>query len=248
MQPPKPAIEKQVKQEQKPPMPKSNMGFEVPGMQGKVFADEQKADNAKKKDKKGGFFSSIFGGDKKNEEKNDGDVNTNPSPKNPPPQNPIFNNQNSRVEITPVKISENQEKPQGIHQVLIPLEESEYERTTILNPQAPISPDNAAIVKNQNVLPYLVRKKTDEKIVINKAFFKMGKEPDYVDYLCDNNPAVSRSHADIITRNNEYFIRDNNSTNGTFVNKVRIVGNQEVKIKHEDVITLADEVFEFRIY
>ena len=62
------------------------------------------------------------------------------------------------------------------------------------------------------------------------------------------NPAVSRSHADIIWRNNEYFIRDNYSTNGTFVNMTTITSNQEIKIKHEDEIVLANEVFEFQIY
>ena len=96
-------------------------------------------------------------------------------------------------------------------------------------------------------LPYLVRLSTSEKIQINKKIFRLGKAQNYVDYVCPNSH-VSRSHADILSKNNEYFIRDNNSTNGTYVNGIRIIGNKEVKIKHEDKIKLANEEFEFRIY
>ncbi|NLI63650.1 MAG: FHA domain-containing protein [Bacteroidales bacterium] len=101
---------------------------------------------------------------------------------------------------------------------------------------------------NMKVEPYLIRIKTGERININKALFRLGKERTYVDYFVSNNTAISRTHADIITRDGEYFIRDNNSTNGTFLNGNRITSNQDEKIKHDDKIMLANEVFQFKLY
>ena len=48
--------------------------------------------------------------------------------------------------------------------------------------------------------PYLIREKNNEKILVNKPSFRIGKEKKYCDYFVFDNNAVSRSHADIITR------------------------------------------------
>ncbi len=62
-----------------------------------------------------------------------------------------------------------------------------------------------------------------------------------------DNDKVSRSHADIITRGNRYFIMDLNSTNRTFINGRQIPARQEVEVYNGDRLKLADEEFEFRI-
>ena len=76
----------------------------------------------------------------------------------------------------------------------------------------------------------------------------MGKERSFVDYFIGDNTAVSRSHANFITRDGEYFVVDTNSTNHTFVNGQMIQSNSEVKISHGDTIRLGNEDFEFKIY
>lgn len=95
--------------------------------------------------------------------------------------------------------------------------------------------------------PYLVRKNSFDRMDINKPVFRIGKERSYVDYFVANNNAISRIHADIITRNNCYFVKDENSTNGTYVNGNRLSPKEEVQVFDGDIITFANEEFEFHI-
>lgn len=93
--------------------------------------------------------------------------------------------------------------------------------------------------------PTLHRVLTDEKIIINKPVFRIGKEKSYVDYFVSNNNAVSRSHADIITRGTRFFIIDLNSKNRTYVNDQAIPVHFEIEIFNNDRIKLANEEFLF---
>lgn len=96
--------------------------------------------------------------------------------------------------------------------------------------------------------PHLVRLKNGEKIMLNKPVFRIGKERSYVDYFVSDNTAVSRSHANIITRDGKCFIMDTNSTNHTFVNGGMIRSNEEVALENCAKIRLANEEFEFRVF
>lgn len=98
---------------------------------------------------------------------------------------------------------------------------------------------------NNSIYPYLIRLNNYERVDINKPSFRIGKEKSYVDYFVMNNSAVSRIHADIISRAGRYFIKDNNSTNRTFVNGSVIPFEQEIEIFDGDAIMLANEPFEF---
>ena len=98
------------------------------------------------------------------------------------------------------------------------------------------------------IAPHLIRKKNNEKISLNKPVFRVGKERSYVDYFIGDNTAISRSHANFITREGEYFVVDTNSTNHTFVNGTMINSNEEIKINHGDTIRLANEDFDFKLY
>ena len=97
-------------------------------------------------------------------------------------------------------------------------------------------------------VPYLVRSKNNEKIPVNKPVFRIGKERSYVDYFIGDNTAISRSHANIVNHNEEYFVVDTNSTNHTYVNGGMIQSNVEVKLAHGTRIRLANEEFEFKLY
>lgn len=100
----------------------------------------------------------------------------------------------------------------------------------------------------QMIAPYLIRKKNNEKISLNKPVFRVGKEKSYVDYFIGDNTAISRSHADFITREGSYFVVDTNSTNHTYVNGKMIQSNVETAISHGDTVRLANEDFEFKLY
>lgn len=122
-----------------------------------------------------------------------------------------------------------------------------FGETTVLN-AAPAAGEttvlNAVAAKPS---PYLVRVRNNERVLIDKPCFRIGKERSYVDYFIADNTAISRSHADIISNSRGYFIIDKNSTNHTFVNGVAIQSEAEVKIEPGCKIRLANEEFEFVI-
>jgi two-component system NtrC family sensor kinase len=62
----------------------------------------------------------------------------------------------------------------------------------------------------------------------------IGRSPENDIVLSD--PSVSRMHAQIIFRNNNYYIQDLNSTQGTYVNDVR--NNYEMLLSEDDAIRL----------
>lgn len=95
--------------------------------------------------------------------------------------------------------------------------------------------------------PYLIRKNTFDRIDINKPVFRIGKEKSYVDYFIGDNNTISRLHADIINRDNRYYLKDNNSTNHSYINGSMVQGNQEAELFDGAVITLSNEDFEFHI-
>lgn len=95
--------------------------------------------------------------------------------------------------------------------------------------------------------PYLIREKTGEKISVDKPSFRIGKEKKYSDYFVSDNNAVSRSHADIITRQKRYFIIDLNSTNKTYLDGRAIPIEKEVEIFSDTKLRLANEDFVFYI-
>lgn len=96
--------------------------------------------------------------------------------------------------------------------------------------------------------PYLVRIKNNERIIVDKPVFRIGKEKSYVDYFIGDNRAISRSHANIISREDKYFVVDTNSTNHTYVNGQMIRSNMETEIVHGTKIRFANEDFEFNLY
>ena len=95
--------------------------------------------------------------------------------------------------------------------------------------------------------PYLVRTRNNEKIPLDKPVFRIGKERSYVDYFIGDNAAISRSHANIITSGDEYFVEDTNSTNHTYVNGKMINANEKIKLSSGDVVRLANEDFSFSV-
>ncbi|MDY5912416.1 MAG: FHA domain-containing protein [Inconstantimicrobium porci] len=104
------------------------------------------------------------------------------------------------------------------------------------------------LVEDENVhYATLTRKKNNEVIDLNKPVFRIGKEKSYVDYFVSNNNAVSRSHADIITRENKYYVYDLNSTNHTYINNKVLDVKVETPIYDGDILRVADEEFIFHI-
>ena len=97
--------------------------------------------------------------------------------------------------------------------------------------------------KPQVPVPYLLRIATNEKIYINKPEFSIGRSATKADYTVTDNSDVSRIHCIIERKNGVSYIRDNASTNGTFVNGQNIAGQKNVFLTNNAKVSLGDEGF-----
>lgn len=109
---------------------------------------------------------------------------------------------------------------------------------------------NTGILKNAEVPkanPYLIRVNTDQRVMITKQNFKIGKASMGVDYTVKGNGAVSRVHAIITNKDGIYYIKDNKSTNHTYVNGKTIEDGESELLTHDCKIVLGDEEFIFKL-
>ncbi len=114
-----------------------------------------------------------------------------------------------------------------------------------------LSDDGISVQQIQQMQPVnyhfasLTRQVTGEKIEIGKPSFVLGKNPEKSDYAVADNTNISRVHAVITMRNGRYYVMDQNSTNGTFINGRIIKAGQETEILPGDCLMLANEEFIF---
>ena len=79
---------------------------------------------------------------------------------------------------------------------------------------------------------------------IDREDILIGKKQEMVDKVIPFNKMISRKHCRVTNMNGIYYISDEGSANGTFVNGVRINPGQKVQINRGDVIRLADSDFQ----
>lgn len=95
---------------------------------------------------------------------------------------------------------------------------------------------------------FLVRVSTGEKIAITKAEFRIGRSEQRTDYCIKNNTGVSNVHATVLYKNSQYYIKDNHSTNGTYVNGEKISADGSIiKLRSGSVIRLYNEEIIFEV-
>ena len=92
----------------------------------------------------------------------------------------------------------------------------------------------------------LVRKRTSERIALNKQQFILGKDALHSDYCIENNSSISRKHAIISYGRNGVYIQDCSSTNGTYINGMKLESERSVLLNTGDVIKLSNEEFEYQ--
>lgn len=113
--------------------------------------------------------------------------------------------------------------------------------TTVLGGNSPVS--QAVNAVNGGTL---IRKKTKDNIILCKPETKIGKDSLHVDYCIRDNSTISRIHAVFKVTPQGASVEDCNSTNGTFVNGVRLNANEAKFLNKGDVIRLANEEFDYR--
>ena len=125
-------------------------------------------------------------------------------------------------------------------------------QTTMLNtdegkaPQPTIEPEVLAAMTGAPMTsapnPHFQRVRTGENIFFTKPEFAIGKS-DSADYMITDNPAVSRIHCMVVKKNGVCYIRDNGSTNHTYVDGIELKPGDEVLLKHGSIIYMGDEEF-----
>lgn len=125
-------------------------------------------------------------------------------------------------------------------------DESEACETTVLTSQ-PIfqnQPANESI--ESKFFLCLIRNANGEKITVDVTPFTIGKDTANMDFVL-NNDSVSRHHATIIYENGDYFIMDNNSTNGTTIEGIRLQPGEKGEIGNGYIVSLGSESFHTHI-
>ena len=82
------------------------------------------------------------------------------------------------------------------------------------------------------------------EITITKDEFTLGRKQGLVDGVISFNRMIGRSHCRITRQGNQFAIIDLSSTNGTYVNRVRLQPEQPCPIKNGDMIRLANSEFQ----
>ncbi len=96
-------------------------------------------------------------------------------------------------------------------------------------------------------MPYIVRVNTGERVMVNKAVFKIGKAGRGVDYHVGGNGAISKVHIIIYQREDGCYLKDNKTTNGTYLNGQRLDDNGEMKLTNDAMISIGGEDFIFKL-
>jgi pSer/pThr/pTyr-binding forkhead associated (FHA) protein len=86
-------------------------------------------------------------------------------------------------------------------------------------------------------------KASGQAIPIKLSQFLIGRDPQC--HLRPASPVISKRHCALITKNGKVFIRDFNSTNGSFVNEDKVEGQRE--LKDGDVVKLGPITFRVQI-
>lgn len=116
-------------------------------------------------------------------------------------------------------------------------------------PQPQILPQDIGLQQPQKVRnPHLVRVKTGETIPLGNGEFVIGKSLNGVNYTITDNSAVSRVHCTIIERNGAYYVRDEKSTNSTYVNGERVLPGTEKLLLNGCKLHLGDEEFSYSLW
>lgn len=119
------------------------------------------------------------------------------------------------------------------------------------------SPESASISKQQSGQEYAMQQSALSgiklvamnapqhfEIVIDRDNMLLGKKQELVDAVIPFNNMISRRHCRIVRVNGDFYISDEGSANGTYVNQMRVEKGQQHLINKGDVIRMADSDFQ----
>ena len=85
----------------------------------------------------------------------------------------------------------------------------------------------------------------EEQLVnLSKNFYEIGRE-DRLEMIQINSKKASRQHAFINKKIGKFYLIDNNSTNGTFINEQKIQPNEPYLLTNQDEIKIGGVLLKF---
>ena len=83
-------------------------------------------------------------------------------------------------------------------------------------------------------------------LIIDKSEFLIGSKAGSVDGVININNLISRRHCVVKKREDGYYMSDNGSSNGTFINGTRLEKNMNNKLLDGDIVKIANIEFIFK--
>lgn len=93
-----------------------------------------------------------------------------------------------------------------------------------------------------NSSPILRCRRTNATISIPREGITLGRTKT-ADYYIADNINISRTHCKLYVQGGTVYIHDCNSSNGTYVNGIKVYSNKDVPVNVNDTVMLADEEF-----
>lgn len=121
------------------------------------------------------------------------------------------------------------------------------EKTVILKPEN-IDEEKTVLLRQvkQEICGKLVRCATGENFALKHQVNIIGKSNTRADICIRNNPTIGNMHCMIIWEKNNFYLEDNQSLNGTYLENRKLEPGQRMLLQAENKIRLSDEEFIFR--
>ena len=120
-------------------------------------------------------------------------------------------------------------------------DKEEYQETSIVEDEY----EGTTVLDQSSSYATITRVSDRTTITLNKLPFILGRKPGAADYLFTENTNVSGKHATIGFEDGIYYIEDNNSRNGVFLNGYRIDPGERIQLVEGMEIMLGDEKLVF---
>ena len=125
-----------------------------------------------------------------------------------------------------------------------------YGETDVLSSQPDTGyqslPVTEQLVSKRGPVAELVRLNTNMKYAINEGdILLLGRGRSVVHIYVDNNQSVSTRHAQLSCAGGQCIVTDLTSTNGTYINDIRLIPGKGEVVNSGDYITLGNEIFQF---
>lgn len=100
--------------------------------------------------------------------------------------------------------------------------------------------------QSNSLMARLVSLQSGESVVVRGSNFVIGRSQNETDYRIDDSH-VSGKHATILKRNGQYYIKDNHSTNGTYLDGEKLAPFEEVGLMPNSIVKFYKLEYRFEL-